>query len=117
MNRDRFAVGYRPRNHWLRRKPDPARYRHMARVTVATVFCLLIVVGAAWPRLEAARLGYQVEELRAARERLVEEVRRSRLRIAELTDPARVRRLAIERGLVVPTEEVVIEGVALGPPR
>ncbi len=117
MNRERFAVGYRPRNRWLSRMPDPARYRQMVRVAVAAIFCLLTVVGAAWPRLEAARLGYQVEELRATHERLLEEVRKSRLRIAELTDPMRVRRLARERGLVTPTTEVVIERVAPEPTR
>lgn len=114
MNRDRFAVGYRPRNRWLIRKPDPARYRHLVRVAVAVVFCVATVAGAAWPRLEAARLGYQVEELRATRDRLLEEMRGSRLRIAELTHPTRVRRLAEERGLAPPTEEVVIGTVSVG---
>lgn len=103
-----FAVGYRPRNRWLRRRIDRTRYGQLARLFAAVVLGLLGVAAAAWPRLEATRLGYRVEELRLAREELEQDVRRQRLRLAELTDPARVGALARERGLEAPEREVVI---------
>ena len=110
MNPDRFELGYRPDNRWLHRKIDRASYARLLRYFAIGVVLAAALVAAAWPRLEAVRLGYRVEELRLERERLENTIRRHRLELGQQTDPRLVERTAREiRGLEPPEEVVVLE--------
>ena len=87
MNAEHFQLDYRPGNRWLRRKIDPARYRRLLKHCAAAVLVLLALVAAAWPRLEAVRLGYRVEELRHEKEELEKAVLRLRADLGAITEP------------------------------
>ena len=119
MNAEHFQLDYRPGNRWLRRKIDPARYRRLLKHCAAAVLDLLALVAAAWPRLEAVRLGYRVEELRLEKEELEKAVLRLRADLGAITEPGRLERAARERfGLTAPTEfaRVVLPAEAALPP-
>lgn len=110
MSFERFEFGYRPDNRWLHRKIDRARYAQLLRYFAIGVVLLAALVAAAWPRLEAVRLGYRVEQLRLERERLEKDVQRYRLELSQLTDPRLVERMAREHhGLEPPDERVLLE--------
>ena len=107
MNAERFGIDYRPGNRWLRRKIDPARYLRLLQHCAVGVLVLLVLVAAAWPRLEAVRLGYRVESLRLEKEGLEKKAQRLRAELGTITDPSRLGRVAAERfGLTAPTEVV-----------
>lgn len=107
MTADRFGMDYRPGNRWLRRKIDPARYLRLLKHCAVGVLVLLVLVAAAWPRLEAVRLGYRVESLRLEKEDLEKEAQRLRAELGTITDPSRLGQVAAERfGLTAPTEIV-----------
>lgn len=107
MTADRFGMDYRPGNRWLRRKIDPARYLRLLKHCAVGVLVLLVLVAAAWPRLEAVRLGYRVESLRLEKEDLEKEAQRLRAELGTITDPSRLGQVAAERfGLTPPTEIV-----------
>lgn len=115
MSADRFGMDYRPGNRWLRRKIDPARYLRLLKHCAVGVLVLLVLVGAAWPRLEAVRLGYRVESLRLEKEDLEKEAQRLRAELGTITDPSRLGRVAAERfGLTAPTEIVHLRLDATG---
>ena len=107
MNAERFGLDYRPGNRWLRRKIDPARYLRLLKHCAVGVLVLLVLVAAAWPRLEAVRLGYRVESLRLEKEGLEKKAQRLRAELGTITDPSRLGQVAAERfGLAAPTEVV-----------
>lgn len=107
MNAERFGIDYRPGNRWLRRKIDPARYLRLLQHCAVGVLVLLVLVAAAWPRLEAVRLGYRVESLRLEKEGLEKKAQRLRAELGTITDPSRLGQVAAERfGLTAPTEIV-----------
>ena len=107
MSAERFGLDYRPGNRWLRRKIDPARYLRLLKHCAVGVLVLLVLVAAAWPRLEAVRLGYRVESLRLEKEGLEKKAQRLRAELGTITDPSRLGQVAAERfGLTAPTEIV-----------
>lgn len=119
MNAERFGIDYRPGNRWLRRKIDPARYLRLLQHCAIGVLVLLVLVAAAWPRLEAVRLGYRVESLRLEKEGLEKKAQRLRAELGTITDPSRLGQVAAERfGLTAPTEIVRLRlpGPAGDPP-
>ncbi len=119
MSAGRFDLAYRPDGRWLHRKLDRARYLLLLRYCAVALVLLAALVLAAWPRLEAVRLGYRVEQLRLERDRLEKDIQRYRLEWSQLTDPRRVERAGREsHGLEPPEEFVVLEvtGAGAAPP-
>ena len=103
-------LGYRPRNRWLRRRADGARYGELLRYVVLGVIPLAVLTTAAWSNVEAVRVGYQVERLRLEKEELEKLIQRQRLELNELTNPLAVERAARETlGLAPPEATVILE--------
>ena len=69
--------------------------RYIILIAVFTLFGLATV----WQRLEIIRLGYEVHELERVTQRLREESRELEGRVAKLTGPEEVSRMAEELGL------------------
>jgi cell division protein FtsL len=87
---------------------DPDRKREM-RVfsTVMTVLFALVMVYV-WQHFSSVELGYQLESQRAAVQKLEEQNRQLRLTEAELSEPARIDKIAKQLGLDAPQPGQVI---------
>ena len=86
-------------NHSIRRERDT---RALSRLALL-LFCGLVLTGgfvfAAGQHFAAVRYGYQTEELRRERDRLLEEQRRLALQREQATTPARLETAAREIGM------------------
>lgn len=87
--------------HDLAEPPRRARARARVRLPIAIGLILgaLLLVTL---RVEILRLRYAAADVAAEEEALLEQIRRTTVRVRELRDPARLRRLAAERGFVRP---------------
>jgi hypothetical protein len=129
----------RARKPWLARREEPlpkdlvgrdlagaprrARARRrlpLALLAGAIVAALLLVT----LRVEILRLRYAAAEVAAEEEALLERIAQTTVRVRELRDPARLRKLATERGFVRPERVLTVElparrlpQVAASPPR
>ena len=129
----------RARKPWLARREEPlpkdlvgrdlagaprrARARRrlpLALLAGAIVAALLLVT----LRVEILRLRYAAAEVAAEEEALLERIAQTTVRVRELRDPARLRKLAAQRGFVRPERVLTVElparrlpEVAAAPPR
>ena len=90
-------------NQRLVKERDLARARELRRVVWICVALLLPVLLYVWQEIEYIRFGYQVEQLRAEKSRLVEWNRQLKLERATLLNLKRIEALGRTRlGLVPP---------------
>jgi cell division protein FtsL len=78
----------------------------MFSVVMSLLFALVMVY--VWQHFSAVELGYQLETQRAEVQRLQEQNRELRLSEAELTEPARIDKIARQLGLDAPQPGQVI---------
>jgi cell division protein FtsL len=95
-------------NSRLVKAPDPARMRQMRvfSAAVTVLFSLIMIYGL--QHFSAIESGYRVEQEKQTLDQLREENRQLRLSEAQLTEPARIDRMARELGLMEPQPGQVI---------
>jgi len=106
------------RNEQLVRQPDSKRHRELFMVALTGLALTAAVIAFAYPHFQMIRLGYQMEELREKREKLIELQRHLELQRATELSPSRIETIAIEElGMVYPDSSslVVIEPLDSGP--
>jgi cell division protein FtsL len=96
-------------NQHLVKERDQARARELRRVVWICAVMLVPVLFYVWQQVEYLRYGYQVEQLRAEKARLVEWNRQLRLERATLLDLKRVEKAAVRLGLVPPTPDNTVK--------
>jgi cell division protein FtsL len=97
-------------NQHLVKERDQARARELRRVIWICAAMLLPVLFYVWQQVEYIRYGYQVEQLREERSRLVEWNRQLRLERATLLNLRRVEKVAAgQLGLVPPTSKNTVK--------
>ena len=114
MKRSHFLMSKRVRNEQLVRQLDRKRHRELLMVALTGLALTVAVIAYAWPHFEMIRLGYRMEELRDAREELVEAKRHLELQRATEVAPSRIESIARDQlGMVYPDREhtLVIEPV------
>jgi cell division protein FtsL len=87
---------------------DPVRKREMRMFTIAMTSLFVLVMVYVWQHFSAVELGYQVETQRAQVQQLEEANRQLRLTEAQLTEPARIDKMAKQLGLDAPQPGQVI---------
>jgi cell division protein FtsL len=87
---------------------DPVRKREMRMFSVAMTALFVLVMVYVWQHFSAVELGYQVETQRAEVQKLEEANRQLRLTEAQLTEPARIDKIAKQLGLDAPQPGQVI---------
>jgi cell division protein FtsL len=97
-------------NQHLVKERDQARARELRRVIWICAAMLLPVLFYVWQQVEYIRYGYQVEQLREERSRLVEWNRQLKLERATLLNLRRVEKVASgQLGLVPPTSKNTVK--------
>ena len=93
---------------------DPERRREMRifSVVMSVLFCVVMVY--VWQHFSAIEIGYQVETQKQQVEQLHEQNRQLRLTEAQLTEPARIDRMAKQLGLDTPQPGQVVRIDASG---
>jgi len=104
-----IAPGRRWRNAPVEREPDRARTRGLAVILLWMAAAVAPLTVYLVQQMEYVRVRYEIEELRAHRDRLAEAEQRLRIERARLTSPARVERCAVnDLGLVNPPPSRVV---------
>jgi cell division protein FtsL len=97
-------------NERLVKDRDQARARELQRVVWVCAAMLVPVLFYVWQQVEYIRYGYQVEQLRSEKSRLVEWNRQLKLERATLLNLRRVEKVAAgQLGLVPPTSENTVK--------
>lgn len=97
-------------NQHLVKERDQARARDLRRVVWICAAILAPVLFYVWQQVEYIRYGYQVEQLRAERSRLIEWNRKLKLERATLLNLKRIEKVASGRlGLVPPSPENTVK--------
>ena len=104
-------------NSRLVRERDPGYVRETAVLVSGALLGLLVLLIVAWQHFAFIHAGYQLEEMRARHDRVLEWNRTLRLEQAALLDPMRIDVLARNRlGLTAPrADQVVPLGSGEGP--
>lgn len=99
-------------NSRLVKAPDPARAGQIRLFSkaIAVLFVLIMVYG--FQHFSAIESGYRIESEKQVREQLREENRQLRLSEAELTQPARIDRMARELGFAAPQPGQMVQPTA-----
>jgi cell division protein FtsL len=87
---------------------DPERKREMRMFTIVMSVLFALVMVYVYQHFSAVELGYSLETQRAEVQKLQEENRELRLTEAELTEPARIDKIAKQLGLDTPQPGQVI---------
>jgi cell division protein FtsL len=87
---------------------DPERKKEMRMFTIVMSVLFALVMVYVYQHFSAVELGYSLETQRAAVQKLQEENRELRLTEAELTEPARIDKIAKQLGLDTPQPGQVI---------
>lgn len=95
-------------NSRLVKVADVRRNREMAQFTCAVVVLFVLALAYMWQHYSAIEYGYQIQALKAERERMLDVNRTLRLEEASLRDPERIDALAREMGMVAPQPGQVI---------
>ena len=95
-------------NSRLVKAPDPARVREMRLFVAALTILFSLMMGFGVQHFFCIEKGYRVEAEKQVRDQLREENRQLRLAEAQLTQPARIDRMARELGLAEPQPGQVI---------
>jgi hypothetical protein len=82
------------------------RFRLRLPIALGTIVAALLLVTL---RVEILRLRYALAEVASEEQALLERSRRTTVRVRELRDPARLRRLATERGFGRPARVMSVE--------
>ena len=97
-------------NQRLVKERDQARARDLKRVVWICASLLLPILFYVWQQVEYIRTGYQIEQLRAERNRLVEWNRQMKLERATLLNLKRIETLSRTRlGLIPPDSENTVK--------
>ncbi len=96
-------------NQHLVKERDQARARELRRVVWICAAILLPVLFYVWQQVEYIRTGYQMEQLRAERSRLLEWNRQLEVERATLLNLGRVEKVAAKLGLVPPTSQNTVK--------
>ncbi len=102
--RARAEIGGRALAGAPRRAPSRARLRLPIALGAIAAALLLVTL-----RVEILRLRYALAEVAAEEQALLERSRQTTVRVRELRDPARLRRLATERGFARPGRVLTVE--------
>ena len=89
-------------NSRLVKVADKQRAREMRQFACALALLFLFVMLYAWQHFSALQYGYQIEQLTAKRDSVMETHRALRLEEASLRDPQRIDTLARDLGLQMP---------------
>lgn len=85
---------------------------YSAGITAAWLVILLVFVGEfflyTWCRVQCMRLRYAISAEKETAVRLAEEKKDLKIEIARLGSPARIMKMAKEKGMIMPTSEQVI---------
>jgi cell division protein FtsL len=95
-------------NSRIRMADDPERKREMRMFSAVMTVLFALVMVYVWQHFSAVELGYQVETQRTQVAEMQEENRQLRLTEAELTEPARIDKIAKQLGLDEPQPGQVI---------
>ena len=96
-------------NSRILKADDPDRKREMRQFTAVMSVLFVLVMVYVWQHFSAVELGYQVETQRTQVAQLQEQNRQLRLSEAQLTEPARIDKIAKQLGLASPQPGQVIE--------
>ncbi len=109
MSFHRYFLSKRVGNEQLVREVDRKRHRELLMVILTALALALAVLAYAWQHFEMIRIGYQMEEFRIERERLLKSHSQLVLERAALTSPDRVEALATRRlGMTYPSASQVV---------
>jgi len=92
-------------NQRLVKERDAARVRELRRVVWISAGLLVPVLFYVWQQVEYTRTGYQIEQLRAEKNRLMEWNRQMKLERATLLDLKRIETLGKTRMGLVPPDQ------------
>ena len=95
-------------NTRLVKADDPVRLREMRTFTTAIVTLFLLLMFYGWQHFSAIEYGYRVETEKQQRAVLEEQNRQLRLSEAQLSEPARIDRMARQLGLDSPQPGQVV---------
>jgi cell division protein FtsL len=95
-------------NTRLVKADDPVRLREMRSFTVAMSVLFLLLMFYGWQHFSAIEYGYRVEADKQQRQTLEEQNRQLRLSEAQLSEPARIDRMARKLGLDSPQPGQVV---------
>lgn len=96
-------------NSRLVRQRDPQGWRETAALLAGALVCGAVVLLCAWQSFQSVHTGYQLEEVKARHEQVLDWNRTLRLEQAALLDPMRIDALARNRlGLGTPAAGQVI---------
>jgi cell division protein FtsL len=91
-----YLISRRVANPRLIRQVDRKRHRELLMVAVTALALAVAILAYAWQHFEMIRIGYQIEELRLAREHLLKTKRHLLLERASLTSADRIEAIAGE---------------------
>jgi cell division protein FtsL len=114
-----FAIRQDVRNNPIVREVDRARWREIVTWTLVGGAAVFVIVASLFPNFQLLSLGYDIEQLRAAKAEQERINRHLRLELETLQSPARIDRIATRQlDLVAPDTRsaVVIERVPAGAP-
>jgi cell division protein FtsL len=95
-------------NSRIMKADDPERKREMRMFSAVMSVLFVLVMVYVWQHFSAVELGYQVETQRTQVAQLQETNRQLRLNEAQLTEPARIDKIAKQLGLDAPQPGQVI---------
>ena len=95
-------------NSRIMKADDPERKREMRMFSAVMSVLFVLVMVYVWQHFSAVELGYQVETQRTQVAQLQETNRQLRLNVAQLTEPARIDKIAKQLGLDAPQPGQVI---------
>ena len=87
---------------------DPERRREMRTFTAVMGILFVLVMVYVWQHFSAIEVGYQVEAQKVQMEQMREDNRQLRLTEAQLTEPARIDKIAKQLGLDAPQPGQVV---------
>jgi cell division protein FtsL len=105
----RYFLSKRVGNEQLVREVDRKRHRELLMVILTALALALAVLAYAWQHFEMIRIGYEMEEFRVERVRLLKFHSQLALERAALTSPDRVEAVATRRlGMIYPSASQVV---------
>jgi cell division protein FtsL len=109
MSPNRFLISKRVGNEQLVRQVDRKRHRELLMLAITCLVLAAAVLAYAWQHFEMIRIGYQMEELRIERERLLKIQRQLSLERASLTSPDRIESIATRQlGMTMPSVSQIV---------
>ena len=113
-----YAIKKDVRNNPIVREVDTERHRDMWRSVAVGVFLVAVLLFFVWRQVELLQHGYELGDLRAARQAQEQANAQLRLDLETLSAPARIEEIAVQQLRMIapgPEDQGVIERVIASP--